>query len=199
MWYPRHLPRRRATSNDHVGRVRPPASSAVSVLCLSVPLRRSVLALVLALLIGVAPSVARSTHLTGVTAARRAMVPNGTLTSVWGDPRSGGRIHMGEDLAAPRGSPIYAPARLYIYSNTWNTYGGWTVSGRDAKGRRWYFAHLNSRSWRAVGSTVYKGQVIGYVGSTGNATGPHLHYQVSWPWSSWGNPVSVLRYYPDVR
>jgi murein DD-endopeptidase MepM/ murein hydrolase activator NlpD len=126
------------------------------------------------------------------------MVPNGTLTSVWGDPRSDGRIHQGEDLAAPRGSPIYAPARLTIYSNTWSTLGGWTISGRDAKGRRWYFGHLNSRSWLATGSTVYKGQVIGYVGSTGNATGPHLHYQVSWPGGTWGNPVDVLRYYPDV-
>jgi murein DD-endopeptidase MepM/ murein hydrolase activator NlpD len=128
------------------------------------------------------------------------MLPNGTFISGWGAPRSDGRTHQGEDIAAPRGSPIYAPARLYIYSNGWNTYGGWTVSGRDAKGRHWYFAHLNSRSPVPYGRTVYKGQILGYVGTSGNAAGttPHLHYQVSWPGGGWGNPVYVLQYYPDV-
>jgi murein DD-endopeptidase MepM/ murein hydrolase activator NlpD len=136
----------------------------------------------------------------GVVGARRAMVPNGTFISGWGVSRSGGRTHQGEDLAAPRGSAIYAPARLSIISNTWNSYGGWTVIGRDAKGRWWYFAHLNSRSGLPVGSTVGKGQFIGSVGTSGNAEGttPHLHYQVSWSSNNWGNPVSVLQNYPDV-
>jgi murein DD-endopeptidase MepM/ murein hydrolase activator NlpD len=198
MWHPTHSPRHAKPSDDHAGRVHHSAPPAVSSLRLFARLHRVTFALLVPLLIALAPSAVSGTHLTGVAAARKAMVPNGTLTSVWGDPRSGGRTHQGEDLAAPRGSPIYAPARLSIYSNTWSTLGGWTVSGRDAKGRRWYFGHLNSRSARAVGSTVYKGQIIGYVGSTGSATGPHLHYQVSYPGGSWGNPVYVLRYYPDV-
>lgn len=135
----------------------------------------------------------------GVVAARATMVPNGTFISGWGAPR-GGHSHQGEDLAAPRGSAIYAPARLTIQSTGWNTLGGWTVVGRDAKGRRWYFAHLNSRSPVAVGRTVAKGQIIGYVGTTGDAQGttPHLHYQVTWPGGGYGNPAAVLQSYPDV-
>ncbi len=135
----------------------------------------------------------------GVTTARTAMVPNGRLTSVWGDPRDGGRLHRGEDLAAPAGSPIYAPVQLTIESNGWSTLGGWKVTGRDVLGRRWYFGHLQHQSSLPVDSTVHEGQVIGSIGSTGKATGPHLHYQVSWPHGDWGNPVEVLHAYPDAR
>ena len=87
---------------------------------------------------------------------------------------------------------------MTIISNAWNSLGGWTLIGRDAKGRWWYFAHFHSQSRHAVGSTVGKGQVIGYIGSTGNATGPHLHYGVSWSGNNWANPVEVLANYPDV-
>jgi murein DD-endopeptidase MepM/ murein hydrolase activator NlpD len=130
------------------------------------------------------------------------MVPNGKLISVWGDPRDGGkRRHEGEDLFAPHGSPIYAPLDLAIYKNEWNRRGGWAVNGRDAFGRRWYFAHLNQQSHLEVGSTIKAGQIIGYVGNTGNAitTPPHLHYQVTWPDGDWGNPVDVLRNYPETE
>ncbi len=133
----------------------------------------------------------------GVVGARAAMVPNGQFISGWGAARASG-AHQGEDLAAPYGSPIYAPATLTIVSNTWNSLGGWTVIGRDTKGRHWYFAHMSSQS-RAWG-TVAKGQIIGYVGMTGDAQGttPHLHYQVtSYGWV-WANPVVVLQSYPDV-
>jgi murein DD-endopeptidase MepM/ murein hydrolase activator NlpD len=136
----------------------------------------------------------------GVTAARTAMVPNGRLISGWGAPRSGGRTHEGEDIAAPHDSPIAAPARLTITMAGWNTIGGWTVMGRDALGRRWYFAHLATPSPVEAGNIVDTGQILGAVGMTGNAEGttPHLHYQVSWPGGAWGNPVEVLRSYPDV-
>lgn len=136
---------------------------------------------------------------TGVAVARRTMVPNGTYISGWGAWRHSGS-HQGEDIAAPYGSAIYSPARLTVYSTNWNSLGGWTVYARDAKGRYWYFAHMRSRSPVAAGTTVYKGQIIGYVGTTGDAVGttPHLHYQVTWPGGTWGNPVYVLQYYPDV-
>jgi murein DD-endopeptidase MepM/ murein hydrolase activator NlpD len=125
------------------------------------------------------------------------MVPNGYLISGWGTARSNG-AHQGEDLAAAHGSPIYAPARLTILNNYWDSLGGWSVVGRDALGRNWYFCHMSSPSPAA--GTVVKGQVIGYVGMTGSAQGttPHLHYQVSYPGGAWGNPVDVLRSYPDV-
>ncbi len=133
----------------------------------------------------------------GVVGARATMVPNGYLISGWGTARSNG-AHQGEDLAAAHGSPIYAPARLTILNNYWDSLGGWSVVGRDALGRNWYFCHMSSPSPAA--GTVVKGQVIGYVGMTGSAQGttPHLHYQVSYPGGAWGNPVDVLRSYPDV-
>jgi hypothetical protein len=59
----------------------------------------------------------------GVAAAREAMVPNGQFISGWGEPRSEGRTHQGEDLAAPHGSPIYTPARLKISNTRWNDLG----------------------------------------------------------------------------
>lgn len=148
--------------------------------------------------VGSTTPVAQPAPAGGVTAARATMVPNGRFISGWGAARSGGRTHQGEDIAAPSGSPIYAPARLTIVSNTWNSLGGWTVIGRDAKGRHWYFAHMNSQS--SVSGTIAKGHIIGYVGMTGNAQGttPHLHYQVSSSGWTWANPVYVLQNYPDV-
>lgn len=144
-----------------------------------------------------APAAPAPAPVSGVVGARATMVPNGQFISGWGAPRSSGP-HQGEDLAAAYGSPIYAPARLTILSNYWDSLGGWSVFGRDALGRDWYFGHMSSRS--PVGSTVVKGQVIGYVGTTGSAEGttPHLHYQVSYPGGAWGNPVYVLQSYPDV-
>jgi hypothetical protein len=144
-----------------------------------------------------APAAPAPAPVSGVVGARATMVPNGQFISGWGAARSSGP-HQGEDLAAPYGSPIYAPARLTILSNYWDSLGGWSVFGRDALGRNWYFAHMSSRS--PVGGTVVKGQIIGYVGTTGSAEGttPHLHYQVSYPGGTWANPAYVLQSYPDV-
>ncbi len=147
--------------------------------------------------VGSAPAPAPA-PVSGVVGARATMVPNGQLISGWGAARSSGP-HQGEDLGAPYGLPIYAPARLTILNNYWDSLGGWSVFGRDALGRNWYVCHMSSPS-PAFG-TVAKGQIIGYVGMTGSAQGttPHLHYQVSYPGGTWGNPVDVLQSYPDVQ
>jgi uncharacterized protein YraI len=144
-----------------------------------------------------APAAPAPAPVSGVVGARATMVPNGQFISGWGDARSSGP-HQGEDLGAPHGSPIYAPARLTILNNYWDSLGGWSVFGRDALGRNWYFCHMSSPS--PAGGTVVKGQIIGYVGMTGSAQGttPHLHYQVSYPGGAWGNPEYVLQSYPDV-
>lgn len=139
------------------------------------------------------------TPATGVQRARKAMLPDGKLLSVWGDSRDGGkRRHQGEDVAAPSGTPIYAPLDLVIYKNSWGDRGGWTINGRDALGRRWFFAHFVERSPLQVGDSVKAGEVIGKVGNTGNAvnTPAHLHYQVSLPNGEWANPEEVLRDFP---
>jgi len=56
-----------------------------------------------------------------------------------GAPRSDGRIHMGEDACCAARLLDLCARRLKILSTSWNTYGGWTVLGRDTKGHKWCF------------------------------------------------------------
>lgn len=89
------------------------------------------------------------------------------------------RLHKGTDFAAPRGTPIYAAGNGVVERAS--RYGGYGhyIRIRHAKGYKTAYAHL-SRYARGVksGRSVRQGQIIGYVGSTGASTGPHLHYEV---------------------
>ncbi|QUL37141.1 M23 family metallopeptidase [Erythrobacter sp. JK5] len=85
--------------------------------------------------------------------------------------------HKGVDLAAPTGTPVYATADGVIERADWFSSYGLYISidhGADLETR---YAHL-SRLAVAAGERVRKGDLIGYVGSTGRSTGPHLHYEV---------------------
>ncbi|MBD2843063.1 M23 family metallopeptidase [Erythrobacter rubeus] len=85
--------------------------------------------------------------------------------------------HKGIDLAAPTGTPIYATADGIIERADWfSSYGLYIAidHGGDLETR---YAHM-SKLAVAAGDSVRKGDVIGYVGSTGRSTGPHLHYEV---------------------
>ena len=95
-------------------------------------------------------------------------------------PRSGGRTHHAIDIAAPRGTPLVAATDGTITRMHWNGLGGRTLYLTSADGRYdFYYAHLDSyAAGVAVGTRVRRGDVIGAVGSTGNARGPHLHLQV---------------------
>ncbi len=87
------------------------------------------------------------------------------------------RKHNGVDIAAPTGTPVYATADGLIGRADWFSSYGLYISidhGADLETR---YAHL-SRLAVAAGDTVRKGDIIGYVGSTGRSTGPHLHYEV---------------------
>lgn len=87
------------------------------------------------------------------------------------------RNHKGVDLAAPTGTPIYATADGIVGRADWFSSYGLYVSidhGADLETR---YAHM-SRLAVAEGDRVNKGDIIGYVGSTGRSTGPHLHYEV---------------------
>ncbi|PKQ06830.1 MAG: hypothetical protein CVT72_05250 [Alphaproteobacteria bacterium HGW-Alphaproteobacteria-11] len=89
------------------------------------------------------------------------------------------RLHGGVDFAAPTGTPIYAAGDGTIQrANRFGSYGNY-ISIRHANGYETAYAHLNgfARGIRA-GTRVRQGQVIGYVGTTGASTGPHLHYEV---------------------
>jgi murein DD-endopeptidase MepM/ murein hydrolase activator NlpD len=89
------------------------------------------------------------------------------------------RAHKGTDFAAPRGTPIYAAGNGVVErANEYGSFGNY-VRIRHSNGYQTIYGHLNSfgRGIRA-GTQVTQGQVIGTVGMTGTATGPHLHYEV---------------------
>ena len=89
------------------------------------------------------------------------------------------RLHKGTDFAAPTGTPIYAAGNGVVERAS--RYGGYGhyIRIRHSKGYKTAYAHL-SRYARGIrsGRRVRQGEVIGYVGSTGASTGPHLHYEV---------------------
>ncbi len=89
------------------------------------------------------------------------------------------RLHAGTDFAAPTGTPIYAAGNGTIEMAQRNGGYGKYVRIRHANGYQTAYAHM-SRYGRGIrkGVRVRQGQVIGYVGSTGRSTGPHLHYEV---------------------
>jgi murein DD-endopeptidase MepM/ murein hydrolase activator NlpD len=98
------------------------------------------------------------------------------FTNSWGAARSGGRSHKGVDMMASAGTPTVAPVSgevqhrgsslgglsWYVYGDNGNTYYGTHLAGYANQGAGW----------------VEAGTVIGYVGATGNATGPHVHLEV---------------------
>ena len=87
------------------------------------------------------------------------------------------RAHKGVDLAAPTGTPIYATADGVVSRANWFSSYGLFISIEHGGDLQTRYAHL-SRLAVADGEKVKKGDLIGYVGSTGRSTGPHLHYEV---------------------
>ena len=96
--------------------------------------------------------------------------------------RSGGRIHMATDILAMRGTPVISASDGRIIKLANGGSGGITIYVADASGRYLhYYAHLDGYAKDIKdGLQVKEGQVIGFVGTTGNAppNTPHLHYQV---------------------
>lgn len=113
-------------------------------------------------------------------------------------PRSGGRAHRAIDILAPRGTPVVAVEDGTILRvNPDNGAGGIVVQQVDDRGEYVYaYAHLERwASWIAEGMRVFRGQVLGYVGSTGNATTPHLHFTIT-PMGADGRPRRGVRINP---
>ncbi len=102
------------------------------------------------------------------------------VADTWGAPRGGGRTHKGQDIFAPRGTPIYAATPGYIYRIGTGSLGGKLVFVAGAGGRRYYYAHLEDWADIAEGMYVTTDTVLGFVGNSGNAatTPPHLHFGV---------------------
>ena len=92
-----------------------------------------------------------------------------------------GGWHHGDDIFAPLGAPLLAVAHGTVFSVGWNKIGGWRLWLRDDKGWEYYYAHLSAYSPLAVnGAVVSAGDVLGFVGNTGDAQGTpyHLHFEV---------------------
>ena len=110
-------------------------------------------------------------------ALRNPIDGGGTITGVFGDPRGGGRSHAGEDIAAPTGTPIKAATCGRVTTVEYEGGYGNIVCIRASSSFTTCYAHM-SRFGTEVGRYVRIGQVIGYVGTTGDATGPHVHFEV---------------------
>lgn len=100
--------------------------------------------------------------------------------------------HLALDFAAFTGDPIYATdSGLVVYSGTVGGGYGIMVMIDHGNGYQSLYAHLSSTNVRC-GASVYQGAVIGYAGSTGNSTGPHLHFEIRY-FGGFINPWYVLQ------
>jgi murein DD-endopeptidase MepM/ murein hydrolase activator NlpD len=120
-----------------------------------------------------------------------------SLTDTFHEARSGGRIHMATDILAQRGTPVLAAATGRIIKLANGGAGGITIYVADASGRYVeYYAHLMGYAPNVrEGLAVQEGDVIGFVGTTGNAppNTPHLHFQVMRSDANYwnGTPIDV--------
>lgn len=111
----------------------------------------------------------------------------------WGNPRSGGRRHKGNDIFAPTGTPVVAPVGGSVAQHN-SGLGGKSVWLRGSDGNTYYGAHL---SRFGLAGSVSQGQIVGYVGATGNARGgsAHLHFEIHPGGGAAVNPYGTLRTY----
>lgn len=99
--------------------------------------------------------------------------------------------HTGQDFAATSGSPIFAVGAGEVVSASYSGAYGNRVKIRHEDGTETWYAHMSGFAVSA-GEWVEAGDTIGYVGSTGNSTGPHLHFEVHTPYGE-QEPLSWLR------
>ena len=110
-----------------------------------------------------------------------------SFIDTFGAARAGVGWHHGEDIFAPLGAPLLAVADGTVFSVGWNDLGGYRLWLRDRQGNQFYYAHLSAFSPLAVdGNEVKAGDVVGFVGNTGDAqtTPYHLHFEI--------HPVGLL-------
>jgi len=118
---------------------------------------------------------------------------NTWFIDTWGAARSGGRTHKGTDMAAARGTPVVAVNSGSIRMN-WHALGGRQVYVYAVDGNFYYYAHLSGYApGLSSGQRVAKGQLLGYVGATGNATANVLHFGMGPSPGRFVNPYPTLR------
>ncbi len=118
-----------------------------------------------------------------------------SFSDTWGAPRSGGRTHKGVDMSASRGTPLVAieTGRIYRLSNS--TLGGLSIYLLGNSGDMYYYAHLDAfADGLSGGQKVSAGDLVGYVGTTGNSPSwiPHLHLGWQPGGGDWANPYPMV-------
>jgi peptidoglycan LD-endopeptidase LytH len=128
-------------------------------------------------------------------------VPMRAVRNTFGAPRPGDRKHQGIDIFAPRGTPVLSTTRGIVARIGENSLGGTVVWVLGPGGDRHYYAHLNSVADIRTGQRIVPGDVLGTVGTTGNARGtpPHLHYGVYRRADGAINPFPLLTDTPAAR
>lgn len=123
------------------------------------------------------------------------------VRDTFGAPRPGDRKHQGIDIFAPLGTPVVSTTRGIVARIGENRLGGTVVWVLGPGGDRHYYAHLNSVADIKTGQRIVPGDVLGTVGTTGNARGtsPHLHYGVYRRANGAINPFPLLTDTPAAR
>ena len=118
------------------------------------------------------------------------------FSDTWHSPRPGGRSHLGTDIIAAPGHYVRAVVDGKLIRRAWDQPGkragnAWTLAGAD--GSTFFYGHLaDFAPGLAVGSWVEAGEIIGFVGRTGNATAAHLHFEIRPRGGSPTNPYRSL-------
>ena len=105
------------------------------------------------------------------------------VTGVW-------TMHKGVDFPMPKGTPIYASRSGYVTIATYHSTAGNYVTINHQDGYSSVYMHM-THDVVSVGEYVKAGQLIGYVGSTGRSTGPHLHFGISYN-GKYVNPMDYV-------
>lgn len=110
----------------------------------------------------------------------------------WGAPRPGGRHHQGVDMMSPEGTPLVAVVSGFAKMKT-DPLGGNVVGLKGNDGNYYYYAHLVT--WEGGSRDVSAGEVVGYVGHTGDTAANHLHFEIHPGGGGAINPYPTVRQY----
>jgi murein DD-endopeptidase MepM/ murein hydrolase activator NlpD len=125
--------------------------------------------------------LSRDADLAGRLPTARPVSPQAIVTRVFGparDPFTGrSSLHPGVDFSLPPGSPVHAAGGGAVVASGLDPVWGYYVRIRHTTRAETFYAHLQ-RNAVATGSTVARGQVVGWVGQSGASTGPHLHFEM---------------------
>ena len=131
--------------------------------------------------VAVSPAIVPTPRITGLIVPVSGVAPS-QLSDTFGDARGSERAHEALDIMAPAGTPVLAVADGSVEKLFDSKQGGLTIYQFEPSGRyAYYYAHLQAYApGLAEKKTIRQGEVIGYVGSTGNANPatPHLHFAI---------------------